>query len=45
MATRNRHTYFISFIDDYTRYGYIFLIEEKARDLNMFKSFKAKVEL
>jgi hypothetical protein len=36
---------FINFIDDYTRYGYIFLIKEKAQALDIFKSFKAKVEL
>jgi transposase InsO family protein len=44
-ATRNGHTYFISFIDDYTHYGYIFLIKEKAQTLDMLKSFKAEVEL
>ena len=27
-ATRNEHVYFISFIDDYSRYGYIFLIKK-----------------
>jgi hypothetical protein len=28
-TTRNGHVYFISFIDDYSRYGYIHLIKEK----------------
>jgi hypothetical protein len=28
-ATRNGHVYFISFIDNYSRYGYIYLIKEK----------------
>jgi hypothetical protein len=27
MATRNDHVYFISFIDDYSRYDYIYLIK------------------
>jgi hypothetical protein len=37
--------FFISFIDDYTRYSYIFLIKEKMQALDMFKSFKTEVEL
>jgi hypothetical protein len=44
-ATRNGHRYFITFIDDYSRYGYIYLIKEKAEALDMFQSFKAEVEL
>ena len=44
-ATRNGHIYFISFIDDYSRYGHIFLIKEKAQALDVFKSFKVEVEL
>ena len=30
MATWNGQQYFITFIDDYSRYGYIFLIHEKS---------------
>jgi transposase InsO family protein len=44
-ATRNSHVYFISFIDDYSRYGYIYLIKEKTQALDTFKSFKSEVEL
>ena len=33
------------FINDYSRYGYLYLIHEKSQALDMFKSFKAKVEL
>jgi hypothetical protein len=44
-ATRNGHVFFISFIDDYSRYGYIYLIKEKAQVLDTFKSFKSEVEL
>jgi Integrase core domain len=44
-TTRNGHVYFISFIDDYSRYGYIYLIKENAQALNTFKSFKSEVEL
>jgi hypothetical protein len=45
MATRNDHVYFISFIDDYSRYCYIYLIVEKTQAFDTFKSFKSKIEL
>ena len=32
------------FIDDYSRYGYIYLIKEKSQSLDMFKAFKAEVK-
>ncbi|PKI57384.1 hypothetical protein CRG98_022229 [Punica granatum] len=38
------HRYFISFIDDYSRYMYLYLLNEKAEALDAFKSFKAEVE-
>ena len=31
--------YFITFIDDFSRYGYVFFIKEKANALEMFKVF------
>ena len=37
--------YFISFIDDYSIYGYLYLIHEKSQSLDVFKSFKAEVEV
>ena len=36
--------YFITFIDDFSRYGYVFFIEEKSDALEMFKVFLTKVE-
>ena len=39
------HKYFITFIDDYSRYGFVELIREKSDSLEAFKAFKAKVEL
>jgi Integrase core domain len=44
-ATRNGYVYFINFIDNYSRYGYIYLIKEKTQALDTFKSFKSEVEL
>jgi hypothetical protein len=32
--------YFITFIDDYSRYGYIYLIINKSEAINKFKEFK-----
>ncbi|RDY04452.1 hypothetical protein CR513_11834, partial [Mucuna pruriens] len=31
--------------NDYSRYGYLYLIHEKSQSLDVFKSFKAEVEL
>ena len=36
--------YFISFIDDYSRYMYIYLLHNKSEALDVFKIFKAEVE-
>ena len=43
-ASWNGHTYFSTFIDDYSRYGYLYLIHENAQALEVFKIFKAEVE-
>ena len=39
------HKYFIKFIDDYFRYGFIELIREKSNSLKAFKAFKEKFNL
>ena len=41
---QNGQQYFITFIDDYSRYGYMYLIHEKSQSLDVFKTFKVKVE-
>ena len=41
----NGQQYFITFIDDYSRYSYLYLLHEKSQSLDVFKSLKAKVEL
>ena len=40
----NGQQYFITFIEDFSHYGYIYLIHEKSQSLDVFKSFKVKVE-
>jgi len=44
-ASWNGQQYFITFIDDYFRYRYLYLIHGKSQSLDVFKSFKAEVEL
>ena len=44
IASWNGQQYFISFIDDYSHYSYIYLIHQKSWSLDMFKIFKVKVE-
>ena len=36
--------YFITFIDDYSRYMYLYLLHSKNEALDSFKVFKAEVE-
>ena len=43
-ASWNGYEYFITFTDDYSRYGYLYLLHEKSQSLDMFKIYKAKVE-
>ncbi|RVW95242.1 Retrovirus-related Pol polyprotein from transposon TNT 1-94 [Vitis vinifera] len=44
IPTINGHKYFISFIDDFSRYSYVYLIREKSEALDVFKIYKAEVE-
>ena len=44
MASWNGQQYFITFINDYSCYGYLYLIHEKSQSLDVFKSYKAEVE-
>ena len=39
-----RNFYIITFIDDYSRYGYLYLIKEKAESLDKFQIFQTEVE-
>ena len=40
----SRQKYFITFIDDYSRYMYLYLLQHKNEALDAFKVFKAEVE-
>ena len=41
--TRNGERYFITFTNDYSRYGYVFLLRHKNEAFEMFKVFKNEV--
>ena len=43
-CTRNSDRYFITFIDDYSRYGYVYLMRHKSESFEKFKEFKTEVE-
>ena len=36
--------YFITFTDDYSRYGYVYLMRHKSESFEKFKEFKNEVE-
>ena len=44
MLTRGGNRYFITFIDDYSRYTYVYLLKHKDEAFAVFKNYKAKVE-
>ncbi|KAL4590248.1 hypothetical protein LXL04_003174 [Taraxacum kok-saghyz] len=41
---RNSDRYFITFTDDYSRYGYVYLMKHKHEAFEMFKLFQSEVE-
>ena len=43
-SARGGYEYFIIFIDDYSRYGYIYLMRHKSEAFDKFKEYKAEVE-
>ena len=43
-SARGGYEYFVTFIDDYSRYGYIYLMHHKSKTFTKFKEFKAEVE-
>jgi len=38
------YEYFITFADDYSRYGYVYLMRRKSKAFEMFKEFRAEAE-
>ena len=44
IQARGRYEYFITFTDDYSRYGYIYLMRHKSEAFGKFQEFKAETE-
>ena len=44
LQTRNGKKYFVTFIDDSTRYCYVYLLRSKDETLGAFMNYKAEVE-
>ena len=42
---RGGYEYFITFTDDYSRYGYVYLMKKKSEALDRFKEFKSEKQL
>ena len=36
------HEYFTTFADDYSRFGYVYLMRHKSKAFQMFKQFKVE---
>ena len=44
IAARGGYQYFITFTDDFSRYGYVFLMRHKSESFEMFKVFQNEVQ-
>ena len=44
VQARGGYEYFVTFIDDYSRYGYVYLMQKKSETFGKFKEFRAEAE-
>ena len=44
IEARGRYRYFLTFTDDLSRYGYIYLMKHKSETFDKFKEFQSEVE-
>ena len=44
VSARGGFSYFVTFTDDHSRYGYVFLIKNKSEVFEKFKEFKSVAE-
>ena len=44
MSARGKYRYFLTFTDDLSRYGYIYLMKHKSETFEKFKEFQSEVE-
>ena len=43
IEARGRYRYFLTFIDDLSRYGYIYLMKHKSETFEKFKEFQSEL--
>jgi transposase InsO family protein len=44
ISARDGSKYFVTFTDNFSRYGYVYLMRHKSESFEKFKEFKAEVE-
>ena len=44
VKARGKYRYFLTFTDDLSRYGYIYLMKHKSETFEKFKEFQSEVE-
>ena len=44
MSVRGGYNYFITFTDDLSRYGYIYLMKHKFKSFEIFKQFRNEMK-
>ena len=44
IKARDKYRYFLTFTDDLSRYGYIYLMKHKSETFQKFKEFQSEVE-
>ena len=44
IKARGAYEYYVTFIDDYSRYGYVYLMHHKSETFDKFKEFRVEVE-
>ena len=43
-SVREGYQYFVTFTDDFSRYGYVYLMKHKSGTFELFKTFKNEVQ-
>jgi hypothetical protein len=44
MTARGGYEYFVTFTDDFSRYGYVYLMKSKSETFEKFKEFQSEVQ-
>ena len=44
VQARGGYEYFVTFTDDYSRYGFVYLMRQKSKTFDKFREYKAEAE-